>query len=230
MLRDRGTRNFLYGSLQHFGDVSEELFTLATDILRKISPRSTESTRAQTVKADEFRKRAQAEIAFYQQRYPEMTCQVHIRDDVTGLIVSKGQLLVGQQVRIPASRIEALLQHEIGTHVLTYYAGKAQPFQLLSNGLAGYEEFQEGLALISEYLIGGFSPPRLRLLAGRVVGVYKMLAGASFIETFRELNRQYGFEQHISYLITARIYRGGGFTKDAVYLRGLLKIFRIFSR
>ena len=230
MLRDRGTRSFLYGSLQHFGNVSEELFTLATDILRKISPRSSNRSRTSPLKAEDFQLRAQEEIRYYQERYPDMSCQAHVRDDVTGLIVSKGELLIGKQARIPVSRVEALLQHEIGTHALTYYAAKAQPFQLLSNGLAGYEEFQEGLALISEYMVGGFSAPRLRLLAGRVVGVYHMLAGASFIDSFRELNKRYGFEQRSAYLITARIYRGGGFTKDAVYLRGLLDILSYFQQ
>ncbi|NIQ16470.1 MAG: DUF1704 domain-containing protein, partial [Candidatus Dadabacteria bacterium] len=68
-------------------------------------------------------------------------------------------------------RVEALLQHEIGTHALTYFNGLSQPFKQLCIGLSGYEELQEGLAVLAEYLVGGLSKPRLRLLAGRVVAV-----------------------------------------------------------
>ena len=53
-----------------------------------------------------------------------------------------------------------------------------------------------------------------------------MLNGASFIETFRALNHNYDFSQRTAYTIAMRLYRGGGLTKDAVYLRGLLQILR----
>ena len=53
-----------------------------------------------------------------------------------------------------------------------------------------------------------------------------MLDGASFIDTFRTLNHNYEFSQRTAYTIAMRLYRGGGLTKDAVYLRGLLQILR----
>jgi uncharacterized protein (TIGR02421 family) len=139
-------------------------------------------------------------------------------------MVSQGNLLIGRSTKIPTSRVEALLQHEVGTHVLTYFNGRAQPFQQLYTGLAGYEELQEGLAVLAEYLVGGLSRPRLRLLAGRVVAVQCLVDGASFIDTFRHLHRTYGFEQRTAFTITVRVYRSGGLTKDAVYLRGLVRV------
>ena len=81
-------------------------------------------------------------------------------------MVSNGNLLIGRKAKIPASRVDALVQHEVGTHLLTYFNGRAQPFQMLYTGLAGYEEMQEGIAVLSEYLVDGLSVPRLRLLAG----------------------------------------------------------------
>ena len=48
----------------------------------------------------------------------------------------------------------------------------------------------------------------------------------SFIDTFRSLDRNYEFSQRTAYTIAMRLYRGGGLTKDAVYLRGLLQILR----
>jgi uncharacterized protein (TIGR02421 family) len=139
-------------------------------------------------------------------------------------MVSRGNLLVGRNARFGISRIEALLSHEVGTHCLTFHNGRAQPFQQLSLGLPGYDELQEGLAVLAEYLAGGLDRIRLRLLAGRVVAVRLLLDGATFVEVFRELHRTHGFTQYSSFTVAARVYRGGGLTKDAVYLRGLDRI------
>lgn len=220
MLMDRGTSKFLFGSLQLFGEAGNNLVQLAETVLQKISPHSHEAS-GRYLNASAFAQRAQLEIDYYRQFYTGITASVHVRDDTVGLMVSQGNLLVGRQTKIPVSRVEALLQHEVGTHLLTYFNGKAQPFQQLYTGLAGYEELQEGLAVLAEYLVGGLSRPRLRLLAGRVVAVKCLVEGASFVETFRELHRTHGFNQRTAFTITVRVYRSGGFTKDAVYLRGL---------
>jgi uncharacterized protein (TIGR02421 family) len=146
---------------------------------------------------------------------------VQIRDDVPGLMVSKGHLLIGRTARVAKSRINATIQHEVGTHILTYYNGHSQPFRLLHTGSAGYEALQEGLAVLAEFLVGGLSRPRLRLLAGRVLAVDHLVRGAEFVETFRMLHDDHGFSQKTAYTIAMRVYRGGGLSKDMVYLRGL---------
>jgi hypothetical protein len=69
----------------------------------------------------------------------------------------------------------------------------------------------------------------MRQLAARVVAAKHLVDGASFIETFRLLDRHYDFSQRSAYTITMRVYRGGGLTKDAVYLRGLQTILRYLS-
>ena len=122
---------------------------------------------------------------------------------------------------MPRHRLLPLLHHEIGTHVVTYANGLAQPFKIFASGLAGYDALQEGLAVLSEHLCGGLTRARARVLAGRVIGVHAMVEGAEFVEAYRCLVREYGFPEHTAFIITVRIYRGGGFTKDAQYLRGL---------
>jgi hypothetical protein len=82
------------------------------------------------------------------------------------------------------------------------------------------------LAVLAEYLVGGLSRSRMRVLAARVVAAKQLLDDASFVDTFRVVNRNLAFSQRTAYTITMRIYRGGGLTKDAVYLRGLLQILR----
>jgi uncharacterized protein (TIGR02421 family) len=142
------------------------------------------------------------------------------------MMVSADQLLIGGRTRIPKRRADALLQHEVGTHLVTRYNGRKQPFQQLEVGLAGYDGLQEGLAVLAEYLVGGLSRFRVRVLAARVMAARQLLDGATFIETFRTLDRTFEFSQRTAYTITMRTYRGGGLTKDAVYLRGLLQILK----
>ena len=139
-------------------------------------------------------------------------------------MVSRGNLLVGRGTRVPSSRVDALLNHEIGTHALTYHNGRSQPFRLLYAGLAGYEELQEGLAVLAEHLSGGLTLSRLQVLAGRVLAVHSIVGGADFTETFRLLRDDFGFRPFTAFNLTMRVYRGGGYTKDMIYLRGLMRL------
>ncbi|MFC1652453.1 flavohemoglobin expression-modulating QEGLA motif protein [Planctomycetota bacterium] len=221
LLLDRGHPAFLYGSQQLFGGVSADLVALAQQILASFSARSREDSSQETMDAWAFAERARAEIDYYRSQRGDAAAQVQVREDITGIMVSQGNLLIGRSLKVPAVRAEALLQHEVGTHVLTYLNGQAQPLQLLCCGLAGYEALQEGLAVLAEYLVGGLGRMRLRLLAGRALAVHSLIAGASFVETFRELNQTHGFKQEVAFGIAVRVYRGGGLTKDAVYLQGL---------
>ena len=230
MLIDANTRRFVHGSLQLYGGVEDDLKELADQLIERLPPRTREDSKSGHVDAVVFAKRAEEEIAYYRQRWPDLDARVHLREDLGGsLMVSRGSLLVGRQARIPASRVEPLLQHEIGTHVVTYHNGRAQPFRQLCSGLAAYEAFQEGLAVLAEFLVGGLSRPRLRLLAARVIAIRHMIAGATFVDTYRELDGRYGFDRRTAFTVTMRTFRGGGLTKDAVYLRGLCQILKYLS-
>jgi hypothetical protein len=65
---------------------------------------------------------------------------------------------------------------------------------------------------------------RLRTLAARVVACHRMLEGADFIETFHELVDEYHFGKRPAFTLASRIFRGGGLTKDAIYLRGFMEV------
>ena len=45
---------------------------------------------------------------------------------------------------------------------------------------------------------------------------------------YRELDRSHHFAQRTAFTIAMRVFRGGGLTKDAVYLRGLVKLLEYF--
>jgi uncharacterized protein (TIGR02421 family) len=225
MLLDMNTPRFLLGSIQLFGPVDQGLVQLAGDLLAKLPPRARDDTKAGYLDVTAFRRRAVKEIERYRRQWSKVNSRVEVRADIAGgLMVSRGSLLIAQKTRIPVSRADALLAHEVGTHVLTYFNGRAQPFRQLYSGLAGYEPLQEGLAVFAEYLVGGLSRPRLRLLAARVLAARLVIDGASFAETFRELDETYDLDQRTAFMTAMRVYRAGGLTKDAVYLRGLREL------
>lgn len=230
LLAVRGTKRFLYGNLQLYGGVTEEEMLLARDILNRLPPRSRDEAGRGYLDAPSFCKRAEAEIEYYREAHGDATASVQMRDDYAGVLVSKDTILVGRHSRIPVPRVDALLQHEVGTHLVTYINGLAQPLQLLQSGLAGYELLQEGLAVLAEYLAGGLSRPRLRLLAARIIAVRRLVEGVSFVDTFRELDRSLDFSQRLAFTTTMRVYRGGGLTKDAIYLRGFMQLLDYLRR
>jgi len=224
LLADRNTSSFLFGSMQLYGRVEDSLVEEANRILDSLPGRSGDDTVQGKVRAGEFASLAGEELTRFRQQLPQLDEAVTITSEVVGLMVSRGRLMLNAELKIPKTRIDALIAHEVGVHVLTYWNARAQPLQLLSSGLAGYDEFQEGFAVLSEHLVGGFSRARLRLLAGRVVAARYLEDGGSFIDTFRRLNRDHDFELRTSYQITMRVFRGGGLTKDHVYLRGLISV------
>jgi uncharacterized protein (TIGR02421 family) len=139
-------------------------------------------------------------------------------------MVSSRNLYISTATAMPAHRVVPLLHHEVGVHLLTFVNGSKQGLAIFKRGLAGYEGVQEGLGVFAEWAVGGLTRGRLRLLAARVVAVDAMTDGASFIEVFRGLRREHGFSSQAAFLITARVFRGGGFAKDAIYLRGFKSV------
>ncbi|MDA0284427.1 MAG: DUF1704 domain-containing protein [Planctomycetota bacterium] len=225
MLADLGTARFLPGSLQVFGGVAPELLSLATEIL--LLPYRPAETRGEQLNAGQFAALANEEFEHYRAQLASFTAEAVVREDTySGLLCTGGNLLIGRETSIPASRANALLQHEVGTHLVTYYNGAQQPLGSLRVGLAGYDGLQEGLAVLSEYLVGGLNLPRLRLLAARVVAVHDLIAGVALPDTYRRLTEEFALEPRQAFTVALRVYRGGGLTKDAVYLRGLRDVLR----
>ncbi|MDX1582800.1 MAG: DUF1704 domain-containing protein [Thermoanaerobaculia bacterium] len=224
MLEQRNTSDFLYSSLQHYGPVTDDLLELALSILRELNVRRVSRRSVSSgVNAEEFAKLAKTELAGYREIFPGLSSEVKILREITSLMVSGGDLCVPEDLFIPEGRINALLHHEVGTHIVTWGNGKSQPLSQLHTGFAGYDELQEGLAVLAEYLVGELSTARMRLLAGRVIAVRRLIEGAAFAEIFHEL-LDFDFKPKQAFTITMRVWRSGGLTKDAVYLRGLSKL------
>lgn len=223
MLEERGTKNFRFVGESLYGVIKKPLLNQAKKIL-KTFPKPQKKKSKERYDCFQFAKKAQEELDYYNEKFPDLNLSLEIRNDVAGIMVSKTKLLINEEVSLDPNRCDALIQHEVGTHILTYCNGKRQPLNQMFEGFEGYDQLQEGLAVIAEYLVGGLTINRLRLLAGRVVAVECMVNGFGFIDTFKVLNKKHNFSERISYYITMRVYRGGGLTKDAVYLAGLIDL------
>ena len=226
LLEDRGTTRFRYGALQLYGEPGESLLASARSLLEAIDPQPITS---RSVTATAFAEAARRELELYRSSYPGFPVAVEVRDDVADLMVSFGRLLIPATAAFREDRVEPLIQHEIGTHVLTYRNGESQPLKLLAVGLPSYEETQEGLAVLAEYVVGGLDPRRMRVLAARVVAASMMLAHANFIEIFKHLTDDLGFAPRTAWSLTSRVMYGGGSTKDIIYLRGIERVLGYFA-
>jgi uncharacterized protein (TIGR02421 family) len=223
MLVDRNSERFLWGSLQVFGGVDQRLLALAERILERTAGAGDDEP-SDPISTDRLVELARRELDFYRAAWPELVPQIAVRGDVPGMMVLNGSLVIGDSVRLSLERAHALIQHEIGTHLVTYYNGGAQRLHHLGSGLAGYEALQEGLAVLAEYLAGGLSRARIRLIAARVVAVRSRIGGAEFLDTYRELTGRLGLGARAAFTVAMRVHRSGGLTKDAIYLRGLEQV------
>jgi uncharacterized protein (TIGR02421 family) len=122
-----------------------------------------------------------------------------------------------------------LLQHEAYIHVATAFNGRRQPLRILGVGHPGTARAQEGLAVFAELASGTAELDRMRRLADRVLAIQAVVDGADFVELYRWFRERTPTDQQ-AYESTRRTFRGGPltggapFTKDVVYLYGLLEV------
>ncbi|WP_220338356.1 flavohemoglobin expression-modulating QEGLA motif protein [Wenzhouxiangella sediminis] len=140
--------------------------------------------------------------------------------------------------------VEQLVHHEAGIHVATALNGRAQAaLPILASSHPGTTRTQEGLAVFAEFITGGMDVDRLGRLADRVLAIQMAVDGADFIEVydhFLEQGRAAAARQSVqprdedlqrtAFEQARRVFRGGvlaggaPFTKDVVYLDGLLRV------
>ncbi len=122
-----------------------------------------------------------------------------------------------------------LIHHEAFIHVATALNGKAQKKLPILSGHPGTTGTQEGLAVFAELISGTLDPSRLRRLGDRVLAIQRALDGADFLDVYRFFGER-GYEDEQAFESARRVFRGGvltggaPFTKDVVYLRGLLRV------
>ena len=222
MLATRNTPGFRPASQLLYGAVAPQLLGDALAILGASGRRA--PTDGDAVGAEAIAAAARALIECYRRADDRFDATVEVRDDISGQLVSGHKLMIAGNSRVARARVDPLLAHEVSVHLLTCCNGAAQGLTVFRTGLADYEGIQEGLGVFAEWAVGGLTRKRLRLLAGRVVAVDTMLGGADFIETWRTLSRDHGFTGPAAFNVAMRVFRSGGFAKDAIYLKGFRQV------
>nr|WP_298998917.1 flavohemoglobin expression-modulating QEGLA motif protein [uncultured Allomuricauda sp.] len=142
---------------------------------------------------------------------------------------SEQALFIKKNVKFSKNQLLTLGNHEIGVHLVTTHNGLQQPLHIFSNGFPKNVETQEGLAVFSEYMGGALTLKRLKELAYRVLAADSLIKGYTFADTFDLIHGQYKLNRNEAFGITLRVHRGGGFTKDRLYLSGLRKIYKKYQ-
>ena len=127
-----------------------------------------------------------------------------------------------------------LIEHEAFVHSLTALNGREQP-HLSSLALSSPRATatQEGLAVFAEQITGTIDIERMKRISLRIEAVAMAMDGADFLQVFHYF-RDAGQSDADSFTSAQRVFRGvptiGGaaFTKDTVYLRGLVSVHTFF--
>lgn len=126
--------------------------------------------------------------------------------------------------------IAQLIHHEAYVHVATSLNGIEQTdLRILGASHPGSTRTQEGLAVFAEFITGSMDIDRFHRLADRVIATQMAIDGADFVEVFRFFLERVDTPEQ-AFENARRVYRGGvprggaPFTKDIVYLDGLLRV------
>jgi uncharacterized protein (TIGR02421 family) len=220
-----GTEQFLYNSLRYYGepetgDIENAQFLLyAKDI---------DDDTELTYNAEQAKEKFEQAVQDY-----GLNCKVEISGKLlAGAMVNnlRKAIQINKHKQFSDIDLQALINHELGVHMVTTVNAELQPLKVFKLGLPGNTHTQEGLAVLGEYLSGNLTYKRLKTLALRVIAVEMMVKKYDFSHTFQCLMDTYQMDSEQAFNITARVYRGGGFTKDFLYLKGLRDAYHLYQQ
>lgn len=215
-------RKFYYNSLKSFGTPTEKDLENAKFILR-FSNEDFDEDLLPIYNAND----AKAYFEDFSKRYGfNYTIKLSTNISAAAMVLNNSQTLVlRKNHKFSKNQLTVLANHEIGVHMVTTFNALNQPLKVFSNGFPMNVETQEGLAVYSEYMSGCLTLSRLQELSYRIIAVDSLAKGYSFSDTFDLLFNQYKVHRDKAFVITLRVHRGGGFTKDWLYLAGLQKVY-----
>ncbi|WP_407332839.1 flavohemoglobin expression-modulating QEGLA motif protein [Enterovibrio sp. 27052020O] len=222
-LQTIGSQDFLYNSLRYFGEPTEKDIRNATFILHLPDSEEDEEKMIDA-------KGIQSIMENFAQKEGYEYNLVIDDNMIANALVSGTSVKINSTANVPEIEAHALAHHELGVHLVTTLNGRKQPLKVLSLGCPVNTMTQEGMAILSEYLAGHLSIKRLKVLALRVLAVESMIKDKSFRHTFTMLKEEYDVDKNMAFTITARVFRGGGFTKDCLYLKGFHEVLNAFEQ
>lgn len=220
-------KRFYFNSLHSFGTPTEKDVKNAKFILHFES----ENKRREMFRLKYSAEDSKAFFKAYSERY-DFTYEIKTSDKMGAIAMvsnSAKALVLNSTHTFSENQLHILTNHEIGVHMVTSMNGVLHPLQVFSHGFPNNEETQEGLAVFSEYMSGNLTVRRLKELAYRVLAVDSLAKGYTFSKTFRMLYNDYELNKNEAFHIAVRAHRGGGLTKDHLYLTGLQKIYNRYK-
>ncbi len=220
-------KKFYYNSLHSFGTPTEQDVENATFILHFTEEDVNSDIFQPKHTADDAEKLFRAYSKQYDftydiRRSEKMSAIAMVLNNLQALVINSNHTFSDNEMAI-------LTNHEIGVHMVTTMNGLLHPLKIFSHGFPNNVETQEGIAVFSEYMSGSLTIKRLKELAYRVLAVDSLAKGYSFSKTFRLLHSTHDLDSDTAYYITVRAHRGGGFTKDYLYLTGLKKVYDYYK-
>ncbi len=226
LLASLNTRKFLYNSLRYFGRPSKKDL-LNAEYLLHLPVIPSEPKKVPFIPVEEGVSIFKNALDAY-----GMECKIDMSTKVISKVMvlnSKRTILFRPDAKFTLKEVHALVEHEIGVHMVTTQNSSDHDLKIFNLGLPVNTKTQEGLAILAEYLSGNITLKRLKKLAMRVVVTDMMCSGADFIECFNYLHGKQQVPSDEAYTIVTRIFRGGGFTKDYLYLNGFVQILRMWN-
>ena len=223
LLTTIGTDDFVYNSLKYYGEPSPNDIANARFILHLTDEK--DGREVKKFNADEAVKYFIAQAKKW-----KLICKIEKSAKIVAKAMvnnEKALLLINKDAVFSQKELHAYAYHELGIHMLTSINAKNHPLKVFSLGLTGNTHTQEGLALYSEYRSGSLTIQRLRTIALRVIAVKYMLEQGDFVKTYHTLMNEFDIDKHFAFTLAIRVYRGGGFTKDYLYLKGFRDVLNL---
>lgn len=154
------------------------------------------------------------------------------KNHLTRASIKKGQLIINHHAQLTPTKLRSLLAHEVETHYLRSYNQKLQTFPKPKP--SQYLRTEEGLASLNSNYYK--KEPNFIGLCQQYLGVnFAQTNNFSQVFSWRISFPQTTFSQ--AWNFTLRVKRGlsdtslpGGFTKDIVYLEGLVQVIQWLSK
>lgn len=228
LLTSIGTRNFLYNSLRYYGEPSPQDIANANFLLhvRDVEVAPEKDYKAVGVNtALEMMSQAAKEMG--------LNCKIVTSNRIIAKAMVNNKrktLYLNSHAKFSPFEVSSLIHHELGVHMVTTLNALKQPLNILRLGLPGNTYTQEGLAILAEFLTNSIDLSRLKKLSLRVLAVDMMVKGMTFIQVYNELTQKYGLSNDEGFTMTTRVFRGGGFTKDYLYLKGFSQLLKLYQQ
>ena len=203
-------------SSEVYGKPNSDLVKYADSLLKKLSPHES---------------RKELESFYVKKKFEDVLNELGLNnwkvvfsnERETSVYPDHKKITICRNRKFSYTELKQLLLHEIYVHALRSENGYTQPYLIFAFGLSGYLSTEEGLTTYFEKKTGIMDDNKLRDYAGRVIAVDSVCKNLTFDQTFRKL-KEYGFSDDVSWILSSRAHRAGGFIKDHIYLDGYVKV------